>query len=167
MVLISIVLWSLSSNKLGNNFKCDTNLLMPMLSLLISNKKFFLCNWLASKNSFWWHQELKMWISVALFEQKKLLLTILHMSFFEQKQNSFIKIRERDQSSNHNFRIHQIWARKSVFLEIHTKTNSNSRLKKIQKRLNTLSHRLLDGDSLEVPAKYYVVKIKMIWNYIS
>ena len=29
----------LSSNKLGNNFTCDTNLLMIMSSLLISNKK--------------------------------------------------------------------------------------------------------------------------------
>ena len=30
---------TLSSNKLGNNFNCDTNLLMTMSSLLISNKK--------------------------------------------------------------------------------------------------------------------------------
>ena len=34
MVLISIVSLCLSSNKLGNNFNCDTNLMMPMSSLL-------------------------------------------------------------------------------------------------------------------------------------
>ena len=39
MELIKIVSSSLSSNKLGNNFNCDTNLLMVMSSLLISNKQ--------------------------------------------------------------------------------------------------------------------------------
>ena len=39
MVLITIVSLSLGSNKLGNNFDCDTNLLMPVSSLLISKKK--------------------------------------------------------------------------------------------------------------------------------
>ena len=43
MVLLAIVSLSLSSNKLGNNFKCDTNLLMAMPSLLISNKKYYSC----------------------------------------------------------------------------------------------------------------------------
>ena len=39
MVLITIVSLSLSSIKLGNNFNCDSNLLMTVSSLLISNKK--------------------------------------------------------------------------------------------------------------------------------
>ena len=39
MVLITIVSLSLSSIKLGNSFNCDSNLLMTMSSLLISNKK--------------------------------------------------------------------------------------------------------------------------------
>ena len=39
MVLITIVSLSLSSVKLGNNFNCDSNLLMTMSSSLISNKK--------------------------------------------------------------------------------------------------------------------------------
>ena len=39
MVVITIVSLSLSSIKLGNNFNCDTNLLMTMSSLSISNKK--------------------------------------------------------------------------------------------------------------------------------
>ena len=39
MVLITIASLSLSLNKLDNNFDCDTNLLMPMFLLLISNKK--------------------------------------------------------------------------------------------------------------------------------
>ena len=63
MVLISIVSLSLSLNKLGNNFNCDTNLLMPMSSLLTSNKKVQL---VATNNKFWCCQELKMWISGAL-----------------------------------------------------------------------------------------------------
>ena len=52
MVLIKIVPLSLSSNKLGNNCNCDTNLLMPLLSLLISNKKVISSNWLANNNNF-------------------------------------------------------------------------------------------------------------------
>ena len=67
MVLITIVSLSLSSNKLGNNFNCDTNLLIPMSSLLILNKKVLSCNWLATNNNFWYHQELKMGISGAFF----------------------------------------------------------------------------------------------------
>ena len=51
-----------------------------------------------------------------------------------------------------------------IFFKIHAKTTSNSRSNK--NRLSTLSHRLLDGGSLEVPEKYYV-KIKTIWDYIS
>ena len=39
MVLITIVSFSLSSNKFGNNFNCDGNLLVSMSSPLISNKK--------------------------------------------------------------------------------------------------------------------------------
>ena len=39
MVLITIVPLSLSPNKLDNNFDCDTNLMMPKSSLLISKKK--------------------------------------------------------------------------------------------------------------------------------
>ena len=53
------------------------------------------------------------------------------MSFFEQKVNSSIKIRERGQSSNHNFRIHEIWTRKTDFsqftqkkLQIHDGTEN-------------------------------------------
>ena len=39
MVLITIASLFLSSIKLGNSFNCDSNLLMTMSSLLISNKK--------------------------------------------------------------------------------------------------------------------------------
>ena len=67
MVLITIVSLSLSSNKLGNNFNCDTHLLIPMSSLLILNKKVLSCNWLATNNNFWYHQELKMGLSGAFF----------------------------------------------------------------------------------------------------
>ena len=47
-MLITIVSLSLCSNKLGNNFDCDTNLMMLMFSLLISNKKVLSCNWLGT-----------------------------------------------------------------------------------------------------------------------
>ena len=92
MVLIAIVSFTLSSNKLGNIFNCDTNLLLPMSWQLLSNKKVLYWNCLATNNNFWCRQKLKMWILGALFEQKRFLLTIWHISFFEQKANSFIKI---------------------------------------------------------------------------
>ena len=50
MVLITIVSLSSSSNKLDNNFNCDTNLLMTMPSLLISNEKVLPCNCLDTNN---------------------------------------------------------------------------------------------------------------------
>ena len=69
MVLITIVSLSLSSNKLGNIFNCDINLLMPLSSLLLSNKRVTILNCLAINNSFWCHQKLNMWwISGVLFE---------------------------------------------------------------------------------------------------
>ena len=71
MVLITIVSLSLSSNKLGNIFNCDINLLMPISSRLFSNKRVLSCNFLATNNNFWCCQKLKMWISGALFEQKR------------------------------------------------------------------------------------------------
>ena len=71
IVLITIVSSSLSLNKLGNNFNCDTNLLVPMPSLLISYKKVLSYHWFATDNNFWCRQELKMWISDALFKQKR------------------------------------------------------------------------------------------------
>ena len=68
MVLISVVS---SSNKLGNNFNCDTNLLKSMPSLQISNKEVLSCKWLPTNNSFWCRQEFKMWISSTLFKWKR------------------------------------------------------------------------------------------------
>ena len=59
MVLITILPLSVSSNILDNNFKCDTNLLMPLSWLLISNKNVLTCNWLATNNIFWCRQRLK------------------------------------------------------------------------------------------------------------
>ena len=70
MVLITIESFSLSSNKLDNNFDCDSNLLMPMSSLIISNKKLVL-QLVGCYNNFWCHQEFKMRISGALFEQMR------------------------------------------------------------------------------------------------
>ena len=66
MVLITIVSWTLSSNEFCNNFYCDTNLLMPVSSLLILNKKDYICKWLATINNVWSRHELKMGISGAL-----------------------------------------------------------------------------------------------------
>ena len=89
--LITIVSLSSSSNKLGNNFNCDTNLLMRMPSLLISNKKVLSCKWLATNNNCWCRKELKMWISVALFEQKRFSFDNLAHVVFWTKDELFYK----------------------------------------------------------------------------
>ena len=70
----------------------------------------------------------------------------------------------KGQSSNHNFRIQEIWTRKIDFFTRFTQKQLpiQDGTKNI---LNTLSHRLLGG-SLEVPTKYYV-KIKMMRDCIS
>ena len=91
MALITIMPLSLSSNKLGNNFNCDTNLLMPKASLLISNKKVLSCNWLVTNNNIWCHQELIMWISSALFEQKRFSFNNLTHVVFWTKGELFYK----------------------------------------------------------------------------
>ena len=91
MVLITIVSLSSSSNKLGNNFNCDTNLLMRMPLLLISNKKVLSCKWLATNNNCWCRKELKIWISVALFEQKKFFFDNLAHVVFWTKGELFYK----------------------------------------------------------------------------
>ena len=89
--LITIVSFSLSSNKLGNNFNCASNLLMPISSLLISNKKVLSCNWLATVNNFLGRKELKMWISGALFEQKRFSFDNLTYVVFWAKGELFNK----------------------------------------------------------------------------
>ena len=48
----SIVSLFLSSNKLGNIFNWDTNLLMPMSSQLLSNKRAPSSNFLTAKMTF-------------------------------------------------------------------------------------------------------------------
>ena len=90
MLLITIVSLSLSSNKLGNNFNYDANLLMAMSSLLTSNIKKS-CNWLATNNNFWCRKELKMWISGALFEQKRFSFDNLTHVVFWTKDELFYK----------------------------------------------------------------------------
>ena len=52
MVLLAIASLSLSSNKLGNNLNCDTNLPIAMLSLLTSNKKVPSCSCFATNKIF-------------------------------------------------------------------------------------------------------------------
>ena len=64
----------------------------------------------------------------------------------------------KGQSSNHNFRIQEIWTRKIDFFTRFTRKQPIHH--KIKNRLNTLSHILL-GESSEVPTKYYV-KIKVM-----
>ena len=85
IVLITIVLSCLSLNKLANNFNCDANLLVPMPSLLISNKKVLSYHWFATDDNFWCRQELKMWISNALFEQKRFSFDNLTRRFLNKR----------------------------------------------------------------------------------
>ena len=91
MVLITTVPLSVSSNKLGNNFNCNTNLLMPTSLLLIVLKKVLSCDWFATNNNFWCHQELKMWSSGALFEQKIFSFDNLTHAVFLTKGEHFYK----------------------------------------------------------------------------
>ena len=79
MVLIAIVSWSLTSNKLGYNFNCDTNLLTLMPSLLTSNKKVLSRNWSATNNN------CECEFQVRYLNERDFLLTICHMSLFGQK----------------------------------------------------------------------------------
>ena len=91
MLLITIVSLSLSSNKLG-----DTNLTV----IRIYWWQFFrcryqikkkTCNWLATYNNFWCRKELKMWISGALFEQKRFSFDNLTHVVFWTKDELFYK----------------------------------------------------------------------------
>ena len=91
MLLITIDSFSLSSNKLGNNFDCGSNLLLPMSSLLISSKKVLSYNCLAANNNFWCRQELKMWIAGALFEQMRFSFDNLTNVTFCAKAEHFYK----------------------------------------------------------------------------
>ena len=76
MVFIIIVSLSLSSNKLGNNLNCDTNLLMPTCSL---------------NNNFRCLQEFKIWLSGALFEQRRFSFDNLAYFVFWTKGELFYK----------------------------------------------------------------------------
>ena len=76
MVFIIIVSLSLSSNKLGNNLNCDTNLLMPTCLL---------------NNNFRCLQELKIWLSGALFEQRRFSFDNLAYFVFWTKGELFYK----------------------------------------------------------------------------
>ena len=90
MVLITIRSLSLSSNRLGNNFNCDTNLLMPTSSLIISCKKVLSCNWLATNNNFWFRHELKVWISGALFQPTRFSFdNLTHVVFWTKGELVF------------------------------------------------------------------------------
>ena len=93
MVLIKIVSFFPGSNKLANSFNCDPGLQMPMSSLFISNKKVLSCNWLSTNINFWSRHKLNIWISGALFEKNVFSFDNLIHVLFEQKVNSFIKIR--------------------------------------------------------------------------
>ena len=99
----------------------DTNLLMSMSLLLIFLKKVLYCNWLATKNHFWSRQELKMWISGALFEEKRFSFDNLDTSYFVQKVNSFIKILKSQFQNPQNLK------EKIFFFTVQTKVTSNSR----------------------------------------
>ena len=115
VMLIAIVSLSLSSNKLGNNFNCHTNLLIPMSLLFISNLAI---GWLLTI-TFDLIMSEKCEFQVRYLNKGDFVLIIWEMLIFELKVNSFIKIRLRGQSSIYNFRINEIWTRKTDFFTIH------------------------------------------------
>ena len=146
MALITIMPLSLSSNKLGNNFNCDTNLLMPKASLLISNKKVLSCNWLVTNNNIWCHQELIMWISSALFEQKRFSFNNLTNVVFWTKGELFYKNPLNSSVLKSQFQNLQNLDKKNWFF--HDSLRNNFKLlqkEKIILRLCMLSHRLQGG----------------------
>ena len=150
-MLIPILSLYLSSNKLGNNFNCDTNLLTPKFLLLISNKKMLSCYWLATNDNFWCWQQLKKWISRALFEQRRFSFVNFTNTIFWTKGElvyKYLLIRSVLKSQYQN-----PWN-----LDDSLKNNFKFLMEQ-RNRLNILLHRLL-GRSL-------VGIIEMIWDYIN
>ena len=90
MVFITTALLPLNTNKFGNNFNCHSNLLMPMILVLLSKKVLF-CNWLATDKTFWYRQELEMWISGAFFVEKGYHFDNLAHVAFRTKGKLFYK----------------------------------------------------------------------------
>ena len=119
--------FSFSSNNLDNNFGCDTNLLMLMSSLLITNKKVLSCNWLGTNNNFWCFQELKMWISGALFEQMRFSFNNLSHVVFWTKVELFYKNPLKRSVFKSQFQSPRNLVEKNVFFTIHAKTTREKR----------------------------------------
>ena len=139
MVLITTVPLSLSSNKLVNNFNCDTNLLMPISLLLIFfKKKYYLAiGWLLIITFDVIRSE-KCEFQVRYLNKRDFLLTIWHISYFEQKVNSFIKIFKSQFQNPRNL------DEKNWFF--HNSCKNNFQIHNgTENRLNMLSHHLLGG----------------------
>ena len=132
--------FSFSSNNLDNNFGCDTNLLMLMSSLLITNKKVLSCSWLGTNNNFWCCQELKMWISGALFEQMRFSFNNLTHVVFWTKVENFYKNPLKRSVHKSQFQSPRNLVEKNLFFHHSRKNNSKftTRFLRISKsRLNT------------------------------
>ena len=124
--------FSLSSNNLGHNFDCDTNLLMPMSSLLISNKKIKSCSWFGTNNNFWCRQELKMWISSALFEQMRFSFdNLTHVVFWTTKVEHFYKNPWKRSVLKSQFQSQRNLVEKNLFFHHSRKNNSKFKTENI------------------------------------
>ena len=160
-MLKSIVSLFSSSNKLGNNFSYDANLLMSVSSLLISNKNSTIyCNWLDTNNNFWCRHELKIWISDALFGQKRFWDFHSRMLFFWTIRVYENRLKRSFHKSQ--FQNPQNLDGKTDCFTIHEETTSNSRWNK-NKYIFAPTDR---GALLKIPMKD-CLKIKMIRDYIN
>ena len=139
LILLAIVSLSLSSIKLGNNFNCDTNLLMARPSLLISNKEVLSCICLATNNNFWCSQELIIWILGALFEQKRFYFDNLVHAIFWTKVLLFYKNPLKMSVLKSKFQNLRNLDKKKNFHHSH-KNNSKFTA---ELKINAVSHQLL------------------------
>ena len=109
---------------------------MPMSLLLIFFQKVLSCNWLANNNNFSCRQELKIWVSCAIFEQKRISFdNLIHVAFWTKRElfykNPQITISEPTKSGRQKL----IFSR---FTQNQLQVSNGT-----ENRLNTLSHRML------------------------
>ena len=136
LMFLAIVSLSLSSIKLGNNFNCDTNLLMARPSLLISNKEVLSCICLATNNNFWCSQSV---ILGALFEQKRFYFHNLVHAIFLTKMFLFYKNLLKMSVLKSKFQNLRNLDKKKNFHHSH-KNNSKFTT---ELKINAVSHQLL------------------------
>ena len=138
------------------------NLLMPISSLLISNKKVLSYNWLATNNNFWCRQELKMF-QMHNLKKRDFPLAIWHMFFLTKGEHVYKNLFKRLVLKSKCQNPRNLGKNNWFFHTINTKTTYNSRQnkKQIKYAFTSTAREIVRGTT-----KHYV-KIKMIWDFIN